>query len=88
MWSAGSDSLCAGATTTSVTYGTDSISGCLVRLSLDDMRNCSKLRDLVKSNQDKLIQASQVGRTGNANMSIEEDWIPVIRFVSLLLGKT
>ena len=80
LWSAGSDSLCTGATTTSVTYGTDAISGCLLRLSLDDMRNCTSLIDLVKSNQNKLIQATMVGRTGNANAEIQEDWIPIIKY--------
>ena len=83
LWSAGSDSLCAGATTTSVIYGTDTISGCLLRLSLDDMRNCSELRELVKSNQDKLIQATRVGRTGMVNAEFQDDWVPVIRFETL-----
>ena len=60
-------------------YGHDSSSGCLLRLALHDLRNCSQLRQLVWTNQERLIQATHVGRTGNANLDVAEDWVLIIK---------
>ena len=79
LWSPGSDGLCAGSTLTPVLYGEDALSGCLLRLSLDDISNCSFLRETVLTNQAHLVQATHVGRSGNADLAVPEDWLPVIR---------
>ena len=79
MWSPGPDSLCSGPALTPVLYGEDVFSGCLLRLSLDDMRNCTFLREIVLTNQNRLIQATHVGRSGNADLNVPDDWLPVIR---------
>lgn len=79
LWSPGPNSLCADSALTPVLYGEDAFSGCLLRLSLDDMRNCSSLRELVLTNQNRLIQATDIGRRGNAKLNSSNDWLPVIR---------
>jgi len=79
LWTPGPDSLCAGSTLAPVLYGENAFSGCLLRLSFNDMRNCSFLREVVLANQNRLIQATHVGRSGNANLNVPDDWLPVIR---------
>ena len=79
VWSPGSDSLCSGSALTPVLYDEDVFSGCLLRLSLDDMRNCTFLREIVLTNQNRLIQATHVGRSGNSDLNVPDDWLPVIR---------
>ena len=79
LWSPSSDGLCAGSTLTPVHYGEDAFSGCLVRLSFDDISNCSLLRETILTHQASLIQATHVGRSGNADLDVPDDWLPVIR---------
>lgn len=79
LWSPGPDRLCAKSTVTPVLYGEDAFSGCLLRLSFEDMRNCSFLREIVLTNQNRLIQATHVGSRGNADLGVPGDWLPVIR---------
>jgi hypothetical protein len=43
------------------------------------MRNCTRVRELVRTNQEALLEATHVGRTGNARVTIDEDWLPIIR---------
>lgn len=53
----------------------------MLRLSLDDISNCSLLRKTVWTFQARLVQATRVGRSGNADLAVPDDWLPVIRFV-------
>lgn len=79
LWSPGPNSLCADSALTPVLYGQDTFSGCMLRLSIDDMRNCTFLRELILTNQNRLIQAADIGRRGNASLNNSADWLPVIR---------
>lgn len=79
LWSPGPNSLCADSALTPVLYGQDTFSGCMLRLSIDDMRNCTLLRELILTNQNRLIQAADIGRRGNASLNNSADWLPVIR---------
>ena len=79
LWSPGPNSLCADSALTPVLYGQDTFSGCMLRLSIDDMRNCTFLRELILTNQNRLIQAADIGRRGNAFLNNSADWLPVIR---------
>lgn len=79
LWSPGPNSLCADSALAPVLYGQDTFSGCMLRLSIDDMRNCTFLRELILTNQNRLIQAADIGRRGNASLNNSADWLPVIR---------
>lgn len=79
LWSPGPNSLCADSALTPVLYGQDTFSGCMLRLSIDDMRNCTLLRELILTNQNRLTQAADIGRRGNATLNNSADWLPVIR---------
>ncbi|XP_048583179.1 uncharacterized protein LOC116612443 [Nematostella vectensis] len=79
LWSPAGDSLCTSSSNTGMLYGSAISTGCLLRLTLDDMRNCSQLRDLVRANQEALVPATHVGRSGNADVSMSGDWLPILR---------
>ncbi|KAK3739316.1 hypothetical protein QZH41_017889 [Actinostola sp. cb2023] len=73
------DGLCTSSSTTPILYGETSSTGCLLKLGIDDMRNCTRVRELVRANQEALLKATHVGRTGNARATTNEDWLPIIR---------
>ncbi|PFX31452.1 Tectonic-2 [Stylophora pistillata] len=80
LWSPGSDGVCAGSALTPVLYGEDAFSGCSVMLSFDDISNCSLLRETILTHQARLVQATHVGRTGNVDLDVHDDWLPIIRY--------
>jgi len=55
---------------------------------MDDFKNCSRVRELVLANQEVFLKATHVGRTGNALATVDEDWLPIIRYNGRKLSKT
>ena len=78
-WSPRSNDLCTNADRVSVTFGNDEITGCTLSLTIADFRNCTTLRDRVKSLLDALISADYVGKRGNSSDTIDTDWLTIIK---------
>nr|XP_015221467.1 PREDICTED: tectonic-2 isoform X1 [Lepisosteus oculatus] len=78
LWQPVGDGLCASARTTPVLFGEDSSTGCLLRLSLQDMSNCSQLRETVQDGLAALVNATYVAKKGNSNLSSLTEWVPII----------
>ena len=78
LWSTSSTGLCAGAKTSHVSFGVNTFSGCLLKLSLKEMANCGELRQTVLRNQQSLAKATHVARRGNSVLNKSEDWLPLL----------
>ncbi|XP_028400295.1 tectonic-2-like [Dendronephthya gigantea] len=78
LWSTSSTGLCAEAKTSDLTFGENSHTGCLLRLSLNDFINCTLLRNTVLERQRNLVGASFVARRGNATFNKTDDWVPLL----------
>ena len=77
FYSSGPGSLCLETTIIDVPFGEDLVSGCLLRLGLTELQNCTSLRDTLLEELAKLVPANVVGKRGNANVTVAEDWAPV-----------
>ncbi|XP_015669126.1 tectonic-2 [Protobothrops mucrosquamatus] len=77
LWKPVGENLCSSANLTPLLFGFNSISGCLMEVSLAD--NCTQLREDVAARLNSLVQASHVGKRGNAHKEISDDWVEVLR---------
>nr|XP_026693437.1 tectonic-2-like [Ciona intestinalis] len=79
VWSATNDGLCSSSLSSPPLFGKDSLTGCLVRLSYLDFKNCSVLQSEIEAQQRSLLSASYVSRFGNPNTTaLNTDWIQII----------
>ncbi|XP_051888247.1 tectonic-2 isoform X2 [Pristis pectinata] len=78
-WRPVGNGLCSSAETTSVLFGEDSTSGCLLRLSIDDFENCTALGLTVYENLLNLVPANYVARRGNSNLTDLSEWVPLFK---------
>ena len=65
---------------TPISFGRNSLSGCIVRIGLDRFSNCSELSSLIKASQDKLVTASHIAKIGNPSVFDPEDWLNIMRY--------
>ncbi|XP_067862351.1 tectonic-2 isoform X2 [Heptranchias perlo] len=79
IWRPVGNGLCSSAHTTSVLFGEDSTSGCLLRLSSDNFRNCTDLRYIVHENLLNLVSANYVARRGNSDSTDLSEWVPLFK---------
>lgn len=77
LWKPDGRGLCTSARLTPVGFGLNSASGCLVEVGL--VENCSQLRQNVVEIFNSLVPASYVGKRGNSNTSVPDDWVEIIR---------
>ncbi|XP_048371065.1 tectonic-2 [Sphaerodactylus townsendi] len=77
LWKSGGQSLCMSASFTPILFGYDAVSGCILEVDLQE--NCSQLRENVANKLNSLVRASLVGKRGNSNSSIPDDWVEIIR---------
>ncbi|KAH0625391.1 hypothetical protein JD844_014877 [Phrynosoma platyrhinos] len=70
-------SLCTTTSLTPLLFGLNSVSGCLVEIDVGD--NCTQLREKVVERFSSLVQANYVGKRGNSNASVPDDWTEIIR---------
>uniref|UniRef100_A0A670YT88 Tectonic family member 2 n=1 Tax=Pseudonaja textilis TaxID=8673 RepID=A0A670YT88_PSETE len=71
------ENLCSSANLTPLLFGFNSISGCIMEVSLAD--NCTQLREDVAARLNSLVQVSHVGKRGNARRNISDNWVEVLR---------
>ncbi|XP_048768983.2 tectonic-2-like isoform X2 [Ostrea edulis] len=79
VWDTGVNGLCFGAGRKLIEFGKDVSTSCLVKLSLDDLRNCSNVRKTLINRLNHLMKASKIGRLGNSNYLNLGYWIDVAR---------
>lgn len=77
--SSGPGSLCSHASIIDVPFGEDLMSGCILRLGLAELQNCSILRDTLLDELGSLVPSDAIGKKGNANVTISDDWAPLFR---------
>ena len=75
LWSPSITGLCREAQTSAILFDVNSLTGCLLRLTLKDFTNCSLLRETVLERQGNLVQATHVARRGNVKLNETEDWV-------------
>ncbi|XP_072839168.2 tectonic-2 isoform X1 [Pogona vitticeps] len=76
LWKPGGLGLCTSASLTPVLFGLNSASGCIMEVDLAE--NCSRLREKVMERFNSLVQASYVGKRGNSNTNVSDDWVEII----------
>ncbi|XP_038654341.1 tectonic-2 isoform X2 [Scyliorhinus canicula] len=80
IWQPVGNGLCSSAQTTSVLFGKDAISGCMLRLSVDNFANCSDLRTIVYKGLLNLVPGN-ISRRGNPNLTDLTEWVPLYKAV-------
>ncbi|KAI8921161.1 hypothetical protein DFJ77DRAFT_448850 [Powellomyces hirtus] len=64
-----------------VTYGNDILTGCTLNLSLKDFQSCDIIRDQIWDLQTTVARdVSYIGRTGNPDVNIANNWAQIINF--------
>ncbi|XP_041084032.1 tectonic-2 isoform X3 [Polyodon spathula] len=77
VWQPVGNGLCATAKTTPVLFGEDFTSGCILRLSLKGLSNCSQTRETVQKGLSSLISATIVAKTGNPVSTDLNEWVSI-----------
>ncbi|CAB4038508.1 Hypothetical predicted protein, partial [Paramuricea clavata] len=75
LWSPSVTGLCTEARTSGILFGLNSMTGCLLRLTLKDFANCSSLKETVLEHQENLLKATHVARRGNVTLNETNDWV-------------
>ncbi|XP_030848275.1 cell wall protein DAN4 isoform X2 [Strongylocentrotus purpuratus] len=74
VFSPGDGSLCAHSSTSTLTFGEDTMSGCILRMGQSELQNCSVLAAYMEDQLRALVPADQIGKRGNSSVLVEEDW--------------
>ncbi|XP_077164734.1 tectonic-2 [Paroedura picta] len=77
LWKPDGHGLCVSASRTPILFGLDAVSGCIWEVDLKE--NCSQLRENVADSLKSLVEVNLVGKRGNSNSSIPDDWVEIIR---------
>ncbi|XP_054852421.1 tectonic-2 [Eublepharis macularius] len=77
LWKPDGLGLCTSASPTPILFGLNAVSGCVLEVDLKE--NCSQLRENVTDKLNSLVQVNHVGKRGNSNSSIPDDWVEIIR---------
>ncbi|XP_032085940.1 tectonic-2 isoform X1 [Thamnophis elegans] len=77
LWKPVGENLCSSGNLTPLLFGFNSISGCIMEVSLAD--TCTQLRGDVAARLNSLVQVSHVGKRGNARKNVSDDWVEVLR---------
>ncbi|XP_072443703.1 tectonic-2 isoform X1 [Chiloscyllium punctatum] len=78
IWKPVGNGLCSSAQITSVLFGKNSLSGCLLRLGIDAFDNCSGLKSTIYENLLNLVPTN-ISRRGNSNPSDLSEWVPLFK---------
>ena len=79
VWQSLSDSSCSQVRRQSIGFGHDLFSGCLLTLSLEDLRDrCDEVRQKVNEEQETLVAATHVGRYATSDPQVETEWVQII----------
>uniref|UniRef100_A0A8D2LBM2 Tectonic family member 2 n=1 Tax=Varanus komodoensis TaxID=61221 RepID=A0A8D2LBM2_VARKO len=81
LWKPDGKGSCASAGLTPLLFGLNSVSGCIEEVDLKD--SCSQLRENVAKRLNSLVEVSHVGKRGNSNASVLDDWVEIIRLDTL-----
>ncbi|XP_060699293.1 tectonic-2 isoform X2 [Hemiscyllium ocellatum] len=78
IWQPVGNGLCSSAQITSVLFGKNSLSGCLLRLGIDAFDNCTGLRSIIYKKLLTLMPTN-ISRRGNSNPSDLSEWVPLFK---------
>ncbi|XP_078083223.1 tectonic-2 isoform X2 [Mustelus asterias] len=78
IWQPVGNGLCSSAQTTSVLFGKNSISGCLLKFSIDNFTECADLRSIVYKTLLNLMPGN-VSKRGNSNPTDLTEWLPLFK---------
>nr|XP_060641528.1 tectonic-2 [Anolis sagrei ordinatus] len=81
LWKPGGQNLCTSSSLTPILFGLNSVSGCVVEVDLGG--NCNQLRENVTEQFSSLLQANYIGKRGNSNASVPDDWVEIINLHTL-----
>ncbi|XP_072368154.1 tectonic-2 isoform X2 [Scyliorhinus torazame] len=87
IWQPVGNGLCSSAQTTSVLFGKDAISGCMLRLSVDNFANCTDLRSIVYKGLLNLVPGN-ISRRGNSNPTDLTEWVPLYKVSPTMSSST
>ncbi|XP_019394445.1 PREDICTED: tectonic-2 isoform X1 [Crocodylus porosus] len=76
LWQPVGSSLCT-STFTPVLFGINSLSGCILEVDMNE--DCNWLRENITERLNSLVPATHVGKRGNSNYSVPNDWVKIIR---------
>ncbi|XP_030647586.1 tectonic-2 [Chanos chanos] len=79
LWKPAGDGVCQSGSVRPVVFRVNATSGCLFPVSLQNITQCSQLRDTVRTLISELVTATLVARTGNPDVTSQVDWISVTR---------
>ncbi|XP_058889064.1 tectonic-2-like isoform X3 [Acipenser ruthenus] len=77
VWQPVGNGLCVTAKTTPVLFGVDFASGCILRLSLKGLSNCSQTRETVQKGLSSLVSATIVAKRGNPVSTDLNEWVSI-----------
>ncbi|XP_033123189.1 tectonic-2-like [Anneissia japonica] len=75
----GSSGLCEDSAYEDITFGEDLMSGCIYRVGLSELDNCTILRQELETQLRALMQADRIAKIGNASSYNDDDWITIFR---------
>ncbi|XP_076367374.1 uncharacterized protein LOC143255502 isoform X2 [Tachypleus tridentatus] len=82
VWKPGPNNLCEEASKEEVGFGVDIMSGCVLTVADEQLRNCEHLRKKVIDYQSQLFKAEYLSRGGNPDVTNLNDFVKVIRDIS------
>ena len=80
VWKSSGDSSCSVVGRQPVLFGQDTLSGCLLTVTLEELRySCDTVRQRVRDEQTAIVAASHVGRYATSDPMIESDWVEILK---------
>ncbi|XP_041455562.1 mucin-17-like isoform X1 [Lytechinus variegatus] len=77
VFTPGDGSLCALSSTSTLTFGEDLVSGCILRMGQSELQNCSILAAYMEEQLRALVPADRIGKRGNSSVLVEDDWAEI-----------
>lgn len=77
LWKADDGQLCQIDQFFPIKFGMNAISGCLIKISNKEFKNCKNLRSRIINMQSKIFNAKYIGKTPFADANISDDWVHV-----------
>ena len=71
-------SQCSENTLETVKFGQNSLTGCYVRIEREKLNDCEDLEKRIIQIQDSLIQSAFVSKSGDLNLTLTENFIPIL----------
>ncbi|XP_071489486.1 uncharacterized protein [Diadema antillarum] len=77
VFTPGDGSLCSLSSTTTLTFGQDTVSGCILRMGQSELENCTLLAAYMEAELKRLVPSNRIGKRGDSSTTVEEDWVEI-----------